>query len=149
MMGRLEDDVSDPGGKLDYQIVGLDLNARLGERVRFLAEVARRESERATFQPANPNTKIKVEGLLLEGNFLLHEDLGLSFIARYDTLHYEGLVSLPTSTLRPDYHARRTTWGFELGLPGGSTLMLNHEHWSLPGGLDSIDVVGARWVASF
>jgi hypothetical protein len=34
-------------------------------------------------------------------------------------------------------------------LPGGSLLMVNHEHWFLPGNFRDIDVLGVRWAAAF
>ena len=53
------------------------------------------------------------------------------------------------SALTTDFRTKRFTWGFDIGLPGGSNLMLNHEHWSMPENLDSVDVFGLRWVLSF
>lgn len=38
--------------------------------------------------------------------------------------------------------------GFNLATPGGSLLLLNHEHWILPDDSD-IDVIGALWTATF
>ena len=33
--------------------------------------------------------------------------------------------------------------------PGGSNLMLNHEHWLMPHQLDNVDVFGVRWVGAY
>ena len=43
----------------------------------------------------------------------------------------------------------RFTYGFNFTLAGGSVLMINHEHWWLPDGLERTDVLGIRWVATF
>ena len=40
-------------------------------------------------------------------------------------------------------------WGINTTLPGGSLLIVNHEHWNFPESEPDVDVIGLRWVATF
>jgi len=146
--GRLDED-GNADKRLQYEIIGVDVTGRFRDRFRVQAEYARRKNDQMTFLPADPRGEARVDGYSVEGDVLLHREHGLSFVARYDSLLYDGDVPPPRSSLDGDFNVARVTWGFNLALPFGSTLMLNHEHWSMPGGLDSVDVIGVRWVASF
>ena len=90
-----------------------------------------------------------MDGYSVEGDFLLLPDSGVSLIARYDTMDFNGDVPPPQSSLDGSYDVARYTWGFNIALPFGSTLMINHEHWAMPSELEDVDVVGFRWVTSF
>ena len=47
---------------------------------------------------------------------------GVSLLTRYDTLDIAARSF-------GDANLERFTWGFNLGLPGGGLLILNHERW--------------------
>lgn len=148
MTGNMEASAGALAGRLGYRIVGLDLSARIGRRVRLVAEVAKRQNDQLTI-PGFNRVETEIEGYVAEGSLLLLEDAGLSLVARIDLMRHEDGVAPLGSNLSPNFRITRTTWGFDLATWGGSSLMLNHEHWSMPVGLESVDVIGARWVASF
>ena len=64
----------------------------------------------------------------------------ISAIVRYDTLDHQSIALGPAML-------NRFTSGFNIGLPGGSLLMINHERW-MPKGSDHVDVFGVRWAVS-
>ena len=148
MTGNMEASAGALAGRLGYYAVGLDLSARIGRRVGISAEVARRRNDQLVI-PSFARTEAEVEGYVVEGDVLLLEEPGLSLIARVDLLRYEGGVAPLTSSLDPDRRMSRFTWGFDLATWGGSSLMVNHERWWMPEGLEDLDLVGARWVVSF
>lgn len=148
MTGNMEASAGALAGRLGYYAVGLDVSARIGRRVGISAEVARRRNDQLVF-PSFTRTEAEVEGYVVEGDLLLLEERGLSLIARVDFLRYEGGVAPLTSSLSADRRMSRFTWGFDLATWGGSSLMVNHERWWMPEGLEDLDLVGARWVASF
>jgi len=148
MTGNMEASAGALAGRLGYYAVGLDVSARFGRRVGISAEVARRKNDQLVF-PSFARTEAEVEGYVVEGDLLLLEEPGLSLIARIDLLRYEGGVAPLSSSLSPDRRMSRFTWGFDLATWGGSSLMINHERWWMPVGLEDLDLVGARWVASF
>lgn len=135
--------------RLSYDVLGLDLNARIGKRVRVVAEVARRSNDIRTFVAAQPFGKVDLEGYVIESDVLLSEAHGISFVARLDATRYEGTVAPIASSLSPDFRVERFTWGFDVAVFGSSNLMINHEHWSMPEALEDVDVIGLRWVMSF
>lgn len=149
MTGRMDDPDAGFGRRLNYQLYGVDVTATYGQRLRVVAEYARRTNDQITFLPENPRGEAEVEGYAVEADWLLLDDAGVSLITRYDSMLYDGDIPPPRSGLDGDYNVSRFTWGFDFALPGGSNLMLNHEHWSMPSGLDSVDVIGVRWVLSF
>jgi len=61
-------------------------------------------------------------------------------VVRYDTLDHRSIAFGPATL-------NRFTSGFNIGLPGGSLLMINHERW-MPKGSDHVDVFGIRWAVS-
>jgi mono/diheme cytochrome c family protein len=136
-------------GRLAYQIQGLDLSVHLFERLRVTAEVARRRNNQVFFGAAFERGDVEVEGYVLEADVLLLKDAGLSLITRADSSRYLADAAPFGSDLGTHFKTHRFTWGFDLVLAGGSSLMINHEHWSTPGDMDSVDVVGMRWVTSF
>ena len=74
----------------------------------------------------------------------------VGLVTRYDTLSHNGDLPPPGSTLNDgDFTVQRFTWGFTITLPGGSLLLLDHEHWFMPHELSDVDVIGLRWVATF
>jgi len=148
MTGNSEGTTGNPE-RIGYQIIGMDLNARYGERLRFIAEVARRRNDQLPFVSATPVGSVDVEGYVAEADFLLSKDKGISLVVRLDAMRYDGTVDPITSSLGPSFRVDRLTWGFDLASFGGSNLMLNHEHWSMPDTLDDVDVLGLRWVMSF
>ncbi len=71
-------------------------------------------------------------------------------VGRYDILSRNGDLVPPGKSLADGrFDVNRITWGFALTLPGGSLLLVNHEHWRMPKELENVDVVGLRWVAAF
>jgi mono/diheme cytochrome c family protein len=147
MTGNLE--ASGSPERLGYDVMGLDLNARFGRRVRVVAEVARRSNDIRTFVASQPYGNVDLEGYVIESDVVLSQSRGISFIARLDATRYEGTVSPIVSSLSSDFRVERFTWGFDFAVFGNSNLMLNHEHWSMPESLDDVDVLGLRWVIAF
>ncbi|MCY2994893.1 MAG: hypothetical protein NTY19_44580 [Planctomycetota bacterium] len=142
MGGRFDSDV--PGGPpapaLNYLIYGADAVFRWEDQLRVQFEYAQRDSDR----PVYPTTiRDHVGGSYVEGELLLSRCWKLNLVARYDTQEYHS--ALPTG----DFAVQRFTYGLNKTLPGGSTLMVNHEHWFLPGNLGDVDVIGIRWAAMF
>ncbi|MCA9129610.1 MAG: hypothetical protein KDB22_21130, partial [Planctomycetales bacterium] len=64
----------------------------------------------------------------------------ISMLMRYDSLEHIDPILGNDSIYR-------LTSGFNIGLPGGSLLMINHELWQPRSGND-VDVVGIRWSVS-
>ena len=92
----------------------------------------------------------RLDGFTIESELVLCSAPNISLIARFDGLGRNGDLPPPGSSLPTgEYHVERFTWGFNFTLPGGSLLMIDHEHWSLPAALDDVDVIGVRWVATF
>ncbi len=146
--GRMDDDEFEK--RLNYDIIGVDLTARYRNRVRVQAEWAKRSNDQFTFADGNPRGNTDVEGYSIEGDLLLIEDPGISLIARWDAIRNDGdIVPAGSSLTDPSFGVRRVTWGFRFALPFGSSLVLNHEHWTMPDDLDSVDLIGVRWIATF
>ncbi len=118
-----------------YEIYGFDGTARYKDIVRYYFEYAIRDED-SRFGPG----KDYVYGIVSELEFRLIKKVSL--LGRYDTLEYRD-------NLGPDTTLKRFTWGFNMSLPGGSTLLINHEHWIFPDPQDDVDVIGARWVATY
>ena len=132
MAGAISDDpFADP---VRYEIFGWDAIVRPNEKLRFYFEYAQREDLALTSSELDEFTS----GYVAETELRLWEPL--SFVARLDNL--ERRVSSGIEEID------RVTWGFNVATPGGSLLLLNHEHWILPDDSD-IDVIGARWTATF
>ena len=64
----------------------------------------------------------------------------VGLLARYDTLVHHDVLG--------DSSLERFTWGLNFSLPGGSLLLINHEHWIFADSGD-VDVLGLRWRSVF
>ena len=143
MTGEAQND-DNPGGLIQYRLYGLDATARFKDRLRLYLEYAMRNH---TVRAPPTNRKAMVYGLVCEAELTILKKPRLGMLGRYDKLAYHDPL-FPQSA-DPDFDVERATWGFNLALPGGSFLILNHEHWILPNPDDEIDVVGFRWVGTF
>jgi hypothetical protein len=130
MSGQLQDD----GDVSQHaQLSGLDATARFGDLLRFYFEYAIRTSPFAALEN-------HVYGTVYEAELKVWDQPYVSLLARYDTLEHRDSVF-------GDSSLDRFTWGVNSVLPGGSTLILNHEHWMYEP--EDYDVVAIRWVAAF
>lgn len=136
-----------PAPALNYVLYGVDAVYRWEDLLRVQFEYAQRDSDRS---PGATTIRDHVGGSYVEGEVLLSRCWKLSLVARYDyqAAHSE-LPPLGSSLLTGDFATQRFTYGLNKTLPGGSTLMINHEHWQLPGDLHAVDVLGVRWAAMF
>jgi hypothetical protein len=135
---------------LFYRVYGLDAVYHFRDIVRVQFEYARRDSDRLVGDPTPFLTRDHVAGCYLEGEVLLSRDYGISFLARYDHQTRSSIAPPPESSLTTGAFAvNRMTYGFNFRLPGGSFLMIDYEHWSLPADLKRADLVGARWAYTF
>ena len=131
MAGEMQDD----GSPLVYtRLGGVDLTAKYDDLVRFYFEYAIR-SEDSQFAPGDRD---HIYGIVAEVEVKIFEEIGL--LGRYDTLEHRD-------TFTGDRSIDRFTWGVNAQLPGGSWLLLNHEHWMF--NPSDYDVIAARWVATF
>ena len=132
---------------MDYTIVGADVTVRFRDIVRFQAEIAQRKSDRFFFPDV---VEDEIQGISFEGHVRILQDPQTSFVGRYEMMDTKGNQPPPGSSLTVnEFTVDRITWGLNIGLPGGSTLLLNHEHWIMPEGLGDVDVIGARWTVPF
>tara|TARA_R110001592_G_scaffold158627_1_gene389796 strand:- start:374 stop:793 length:420 start_codon:yes stop_codon:yes gene_type:complete len=132
MAGAISDDpIDDP---VRYQLFGWDAIVRPNDKLRFYFEYAQRQDLALTASELDEFTS----GYVAETEYRLWEPL--SFVARLDNLERRLTGG--------DEEIDRVTWGFNVATPGGSLLLLNHEHWILPDNSD-IDVIGVRWTATF
>ncbi|MDA1016606.1 MAG: hypothetical protein O3A00_19385 [Planctomycetota bacterium] len=132
---------------LNYKMAGVDAVWRLDKLLRVQAEYALRNTD---YVLTGARVDEEVGGWAVEAEVLLCENPDLSFIARWDILNRRSQRVPPGSRLTdPRFAVERFTWGFNFGLPGGSHLMFNVEHWSMPELLSQVDVAGVRWVATF
>jgi hypothetical protein len=135
---------------LFYRVYGFDAVYHFRDIVRVQFEYARRDSDRIIDNGAPFLTRDRVAGYYLEGELLLSRDYGISFLARYDHQARNSVAPPPDSSLTiGSFGVNRTTFGFNFHLPGGSFLMIDYEHWSLPAELKRADLVGARWAYTF
>ena len=135
---------------LTYMVFGADITARYKDRVRVQFEFAQRNTDRVVALPGMEFNREAVGGGYLEGELLLSRKHKISAIARYDDQFRQALLPPPGSPLATgNFTVSRLTYGFNYTLPGGSLLMLNHEHWYLPNGLKDMNVLGLRWAATF
>ena len=150
MAGRLNDD-SGTGifdRQLDYELIGADLSYRHQDIARLQVEYAVRNSERFLFSPAILPDDERIEGINVEGELRLSAKPRVSLVGRYDRIDRERPPSGSLIT-DADFDVSRITWGFNISLPGGSTLQINHEHWLMPDELNDVDVIAIRWVGTF
>ena len=131
--GELQDD----GAPLQtYSLAGGDATYRHGEYFRTYYEYAIREEDSFPF----PNSESIAYGNLIESEILLLKDPKISFLARYDTLEHRGALGHKST--------ERFTYGLNWLLPGGSLLILNHEHW-IYDDRSPANIFGLRWTATF
>lgn len=135
MTGTLHDDGAP---QLDYQLASADATWRYEDRLRAYFEYAIR-SDDSVFVAGGRN---HTYGIVIETEYYLPHDSPLSLLARYDTLEHRDASFGDTST-------NRFTWGVNYRLPGGSLLMVNHEHWMIESQPDDMDLVGVRWAATY
>ena len=122
--------------KLYYTLEGADATFQVMDRLRFYFEYARRRQDSGFV----PDTEENTYGTVTELELKVWNQPNVSLLVRYDTL----------DTRHPafgDASVRRMTTGINIGLPGGSLLMVNHERW-MPEAGEDVDLVGARWVVS-
>jgi hypothetical protein len=135
---------------LFYRVYGFDAVFRYRDLVRCQFEYARRDSDRIVNNPGPLLTRDHVEGFYLEAEVMLWRAYGITFLMRYDRQARGSIAPPPDSSLTVgSFAVNRMTYGFNFRLPGGSQLMVDYEHWSLPDPLKRADLVGARWVYSF
>ena len=137
------------GRDLNYDLIGADVTVRYQDLVRLQAEFAQRNSDRVIFPQSSVEDE-EIQGFNFEGEVRIHDKPRISMVGRYDMMEHKGDLPPPGSSLTdPDFNVDRITWGFNVTLPGGSMLLINHEHWIMPDELDDVDVIGGRWVVSF
>jgi hypothetical protein len=84
---------------LFYRVYGFDAVFHFRDLVRFQFEYARRDSDRIVNNPGSTLTRDHVEGFYLEGEVLLSQAYGISFLARYDRQARGSIAPLPDSSL--------------------------------------------------
>jgi len=135
---------------MDYVLFGADAVFRWEDRLRVQCEYAQRNSDRFGNIPAPAMFQERVGGCYVEAEALLSRRRHLNIVARYDIQSRQSLLPPPGSQLPGgDFAVQRFTYGVNWTLPGGSLLMVNHEHWFLPDNLRSADVIGFRWALMF
>lgn len=137
---------------LYYQVYGWDATFRYQDVFRVQCEYARRDSDRIgeSFADMGPlRLRDKVDGYYIESELLVSRRYLISLLARYDW-QQQSLTQAPEGfSVAASAGVTRWTFGLNVNLVGGSLLMLNYEHWTLPGDLARTDVVGARWACTF
>jgi mono/diheme cytochrome c family protein len=133
MGGNLQDQGME---KAYYTLAGADLTSQITDRLRFYFEYAERRQDSIFVQDTEEHTF----GVVTELEYQLLEHPNVSLLVRYDTLEHRN-QSFGNAKLE------RITWGFNIGLPGGSLLMINHEWWK-PAKAEDVDLLGIRWVVS-
>jgi hypothetical protein len=119
-----------------YNLAGGDLTVQLTDRLRYYFEYAQRRQNSVVA----PGTKETALGTANQLELQLWDQPSISALVRYDTLGHRS-VGMANARLT------RVTSGFNIGLPGGSLLMINHERWT-PRGSRVVDVFGVRWSVS-
>lgn len=119
-----------------YSLAGGDVSYRQGELFRAYYEYAIREED--SFP--GPNSESIAYGNLIESEVLLLEKPKISFLARYDTLEHRGALGRKST--------ERITYGLNWVLPGGSLLILDHEHWMYDT-RSPANIFGFRWTTAF
>lgn len=150
--GRFNDDTgSGPRNQaLYYRIYGFDLQAHYENLWRVQFEYADRDTDRIVNLPGLLLAREHISGLYLEGEARLRRTSKFSVLGRYDTLYHRAALPPPGSVLTTGrFDVMRTTLGLNYQLAGNSLLMINWEHWHLPGNLPNQEVYGVRWAATF
>jgi hypothetical protein len=122
---------------LNYRYTGADVTTRFFDNIfRLYFEYAIRSNETIF-----PDDQIAY-GTVTEIEALLLDKPNISALARYDTLEHRNSTG--------DSSIERFTWGLSTTALGGSLFMVNHEHWRFStAGVEDVDVLGVRWVATF
>ena len=133
MSGQLQDELSPI---LNFNLTGADVTARFfDDQLRFNFEYAIRRNDSVFGQ------RQIAYGTVTEIDALLVADPNIRMLARYDTIEHRDFFG--------SQGIRRFTWGFSTASIGGSTLIINHEHWRFSGSDPDTDLVGIRWVSVF
>ena len=133
MSGQMHNDGAAP---LSYHLAGGDVTARVEDHLRFYFEYAIRQED-AGFFVGRENIAY---GTVYEAELRLCDTPRVGLLARYDTLVHHDVLG--------DSSLERFTWGLNFSLPGGSLLLINHEHWIFADSGD-VDVRGLRWRSVF
>jgi hypothetical protein len=120
-----------------YTLAGADATAQITDRLRFYFEYAMRR-QNSVFVPGSKETTL---GTVTQLELRLWDQPYIGVLVRYDTLEHRNLA------FGNDLLSRVTS-GFNIGLPGGSLLMINHERWTPKGQDQHVDVFGVRWSVS-
>lgn len=119
----------------EYSMMGCDATVRYRDFIRVYYEYARREED------STPTIESRFSGHVAEAEVKVWGRPKTSLLARYDNI--KNPTAYGGATIE------RFTWGSNIALPGGSLLIINHEHWKHEAPLYNEDIVGVRWVASF
>jgi len=119
-----------------YTLAGADATCQITDRLRFYFEYAMRRQDVTIIAGTEENTY----GIVTQLEWQFWDHPNISLLIRYDTLENRH-------PLFGDASLARVTSGINIGLPGGSLLMINHERWK-PGVGDDVDLFGVRWVVS-
>jgi hypothetical protein len=119
-----------------YTLAGADATAQITDWLRFYFEYAMRRQDSVFVA----GTKETTSGTVTQLELRLWDHPNISALVRYDTLDHRSIAFGPATI-------NRVTSGFNIGLPGGSLLMINHERW-MPKGSEHVDVFGVRWAVS-
>ena len=128
------------GNDLHYVAAGADFTARIADLLRIYAEYAWRRHD-SSFVADGEDV---LDGYVAEAELFIWDDPGISLLARSDTIDMSF-----SGPLLPGGSVERFTWGFNIGLPGGSLLLIHHERWNPQPGNNEFDLVGARWTCTF
>jgi mono/diheme cytochrome c family protein len=119
-----------------YTLSGVDITSQIHDRLRFYFEYAQRRQNSVFIA----GTKETTYGIVTQLELRIWDHPYVAALASFDTLEQR-------SPAFGDATIERFTWGFNIGLPGGSLLMINHERW-MPQAAEDVDVVGIRWTVS-
>ena len=152
MGGRFNDNAGN--GPLNqgmyFFLYGVDAVFQWTDVIRVQCEFAQRDSDRFGVDPATGRFAERVSGAYAQFEWLFDRCRKLSFFSRYDSMSHHGREPVLGSQIPTGmFVVQRFTYGVNWTLPGGSLLMVNHEHWFLPRPLGPDDVFGVRWSAAF
>lgn len=133
MSGRMQNEGS---SNLAYHLSGVDsMLTLLDNQLRLYFEYALRRNDSLFGE------RQIAYGTVTELDALLWDDPNLRMLVRYDTLEHRDFSGREG--------IRRFTWGLSTTVFGGSTLMINHEHWRFSDRGPNTDLLGLRWLAVF
>jgi cytochrome c2 len=144
------DGIPDIADKFYYKIYGFDAAYTIPNVFRLQFEYARRDSDRGAELPDPVRITDQVDGYYFETEYWFPFCKQLSFLARWDVQDRHSLVPPGESSLDVStFGIQRFTYGLNYTTKHAGMVMINHEYWNLPGGLDHTDVLGLRWVYTF